>query len=205
MKKKKQLLFLAIAISTALLAARCAKPQTIYIDQDTKDYCLFGEGSYWIFQDSATLKTDSLVITKVYYSIVDESESLDYEEYCLKYSLFNDTTLLEKRDALVNRTLSYTFIRLPFRFPINHFPYLSGKKEYYNLHYSQFVPVYSLGSSIFTDVKIFLYSDPLVNTNEYNKYFYWAKHIGPIKMTGIIGGKPVTFNLIRYNIKPYNK
>ncbi|MDL2309207.1 hypothetical protein LJC53_06465 [Bacteroidales bacterium OttesenSCG-928-C03] len=32
------------------------------IDQESKDYCLFAEGSYWIYQDSATLDIDSVVI-----------------------------------------------------------------------------------------------------------------------------------------------
>lgn len=35
---------------------------TYYIDQDTKDFCIFNVGSWWVYQDSASGQRDTVTI-----------------------------------------------------------------------------------------------------------------------------------------------
>jgi len=44
------------------IACFVKKDTKICIDQESKDYCVYDEGSYWIYQDSASHAVDSSVI-----------------------------------------------------------------------------------------------------------------------------------------------
>lgn len=74
-------LFLII-IAIAFFYYGCdSSGKTIHIDQETKDYCLFKQGSYWVYQDSATLETDSIVIkTNPYFTSGTGGGSTDAKE-----------------------------------------------------------------------------------------------------------------------------
>lgn len=82
-----------ISITTLLLGillTACPKAENVRIDQETKDYCLFTEGSYWIYQDIATLTIDSVIINNpvIYDPVIanDHSESDAYITYSLLHS-----------------------------------------------------------------------------------------------------------------------
>jgi hypothetical protein len=206
-KKKKQLLFLAIAISTALLAARCAKPQTIYIDQETKDYCLFDVGSYWIFQDPATLKTDSIVIVDIKHDFMHGASTgyNNVETYVIQYACFyEDTSILMMKviedDGVYDIShldssvffIKDSLIRFPYAF------YLRYNKKY------AYYPSYSICNTTYYEVKQWFYK-PYLNPQQCECNVYLAKHIGFICCELAAENISMKRNLIRYNVKPYNK
>ncbi|MCL2290440.1 MAG: hypothetical protein FWC34_07035 [Bacteroidetes bacterium] len=152
--EKKMFALWTILLLSGFLSA-CWKPKEYkyLIDQETKDYCLFGESSYWIYQDSATLNVDSVVIDKPFTS----GEILDIYPY--NYHETDNTILLEKKDY------------------------------------------YSIDESTYSNVKIFKYSK-----NGFEKLFYWAKHVGIIRVEVYENNAPISVrNLVRYNVKPYKQ
>jgi hypothetical protein len=206
MKKQKQLLFLAIAISTALLAARCAKPQTIYIDQETKDYCLFDVGSYWIFQDPATLKTDSIVIIDIKHKFVNgvSTSYNNVEHYDIHYACFyEDTSILMMKVITDDGVLHISYLDSSFfiKDSLIRFPYVFYLV--YNKKYAYY-PSYSICNTTYYEVKQWSYK-PNFNYRQYECNVYLAKHIGFICCELAAENISMKRNLIRYNIKPYNK
>ncbi|MDR1345585.1 MAG: hypothetical protein LBK03_02645 [Bacteroidales bacterium] len=193
MKKQKQLLFLAIAISTALLAARCAKIETYYLDQETKDYLLFDVGSYWIFQDSATLKTDSIVVTSIKHRIMHPiSEGQDeVEVYYIDYTCFDKDT-----NWLINGMLGSHASDLPDDFSTLRYRFIYTGGPVGTGTYKAYYETYSIANFIFSDVKKFSY---------YGYEIFFAKHIGCIRFEINTNETDTVYNLIRYNVKPYNK
>ncbi|MDR1345586.1 MAG: hypothetical protein LBK03_02650 [Bacteroidales bacterium] len=203
MKKKKQILFLAIAISTALLAARCAKPAKCYLDQETKDYLLFDVGSYWIFQDSATLKTDSIVITDIRYHIthaVSEGGN-EIEAYSIDYACFYEDTNVLITGNLYSGCGTDNF---KVDFLRNYFAYVSGNVGYIGagVGYENYYHSYMAGNCMYNDVKQF--GSFSMQQGQTHKIFF-ARHIGFIRDKTVTDTIPFTSNLIRYNVKPYNK
>jgi len=64
--KPKKILFLILAI-ICCIAADCGKDNdkpTYYMPQDFKDYVMYPVGSYWVYEDSISGETDSIVLTK---------------------------------------------------------------------------------------------------------------------------------------------
>ena len=49
------------------------KPEA-YLDQESKDYCLYAKGSYWIYQDSVSHSLDSITINNVDYEFRSRGE-----------------------------------------------------------------------------------------------------------------------------------
>jgi hypothetical protein len=204
MKKQKQLLFLAIAIGITLLAARCAKIETYYLDQETKDYCLFDVGSYWIFQDSATLKTDSIVIIDIKHDFM-HGVSTGYnnvETYDIQYACFYvDTSILI---SVILQGVSDYFCRtLPYHFEswdsLSRFPYASC--FIYNKSMDAYYLSYSISNVTYYEVKQF-------SNFGYRHHFkgFYAKHVGSIRNEMTTDDEQhIIYNLIRYNVKPYNK
>ncbi|MDR2834995.1 MAG: hypothetical protein LBV69_02160 [Bacteroidales bacterium] len=66
-KFKRNLLHIVCFAALCCLFYGCPaeKQETVYIDQESKNYCLFKEGSYWIYQDSVSQKNDSVVLYEV--------------------------------------------------------------------------------------------------------------------------------------------
>ncbi|MDR1345587.1 MAG: hypothetical protein LBK03_02655 [Bacteroidales bacterium] len=186
---------MAIAISTALLAARCTKPKTYYLEQETKDYCLFDVGSYWIFQDSATLKTDSLVITKVTREMVPVCPECgeDLEVYDILYAYFQEDTSILMYGMLRCHTGDSPddFSVLPYQSVYTDKPVGTGS-------YKAYYESYSIANFTYSDVKEF-------SLERYGLDMFFAKHIGCIRFEINTNETDTVYNLIRYNIKPYNK
>ena len=72
--------------------------EKFYVEQEVKDYCLFNEGSYWIYEDSVTNIIDSVVLINVKHdfeeiSDFDEIHIKDYEYYSLKFQWYKEDTV----------------------------------------------------------------------------------------------------------------
>ncbi|MDR2979442.1 MAG: hypothetical protein LBV02_03230 [Bacteroidales bacterium] len=95
MKKIRFIYPVAVSVFLTLLLPTCdtRKAKVIAeIDQESKNYCLFGQGSYWIYQDSATLETDRVVISNTSYekitSLSPSSPPFGWEEYVMEMNYF---------------------------------------------------------------------------------------------------------------------
>ncbi|MDL2309209.1 hypothetical protein LJC53_06475 [Bacteroidales bacterium OttesenSCG-928-C03] len=198
----------AMLLACGLLYACDYPAGEIRIDQESKDYCLFAEGSYWIYQDSATLKIDSVVIDKpIYYNLRrSNGNGYDCETYSSRVSVYSHDTVLSfstrlttsqayaddlKPCLLMYRGIKYHNGGIGEMFPgfINLIILLAQKN------------IYSINGITYSDVKIFE-ENYLAQKNIY----YWAKHIGLIREEIYENDSLISVkNLIKYNVKPYNQ
>ena len=196
----------AILLVCGLLQA-CTKPpkETEHlIDQETKDYCLFGQGSYWIYQDLATLERDSVVIDKIRYEIED---SKGFSKSTLENYLINISSYFQDSIHNIRVALGINFSKhccLYFNYDVI---YHNGKIMESNYDYRNTILVekknnYSVNGFIYSEVKVFKYSEYGIE-----KIFYWAKHIGVIRreIHNNNNGCVTINNLIKHNVKPYKE
>jgi len=178
-----------------------SKPTYEYVDQETKDYCLFEQGSYWIYQNSAILTIDSVVIDEpISYRITYASNHSESDSYSTGISLYSQKGTFKYRAGLspYNRDIS--------TLSINHsMMYHSGKILVSYRYLKDYVLLlekkdnYLINGVSYSDVKIF-------KNYEDNKVCYWAKHVGLICLE-VYKNDSVVYarNLIRYNVKPYKQ
>ena len=169
------------------------------IDKETKDYCLFGEESYWLYQDSATLKIDSVVIDNPisHKFLLEEAESCDYstEIFAIKGSFFSyDSTfffhvrLLPSSTAVLSDDGFITY-------------YHNGQiGEGFGTKLKEKRNNYLINGIVFNNIKIFEYYHL-----GHKEIYYWAKHVGLIRMEIYENDTVIVRNLIKYNVKPYNQ
>ncbi len=100
MKKIKSFHKITISVFlTLLLFSGCDSWKTDLkadIDQESKDYCLFAPGSYWIYQDSATLEIDSTVIIDISYkksTFAKPTRPFLFEEYIMNIQYFSKNAI----------------------------------------------------------------------------------------------------------------
>ncbi|MDL2309208.1 hypothetical protein LJC53_06470 [Bacteroidales bacterium OttesenSCG-928-C03] len=197
----------AMLFACGLLYACNYPAGEIKIDQESKDYCLFAEGSYWIYQDSATLEIDSVVIDNpIYYDFSRSSgNGYDCETYSSRISFYSHDTILSFYTRLTTSRANPDILK-----PCILVTDLRGVK-YHNGEIGEILPninqnmtlfnkkhEYSINEVIYSEIKIF---------EDYylNKRIYWAKHIGLIREETHINDSVIIKNLIRYNVKPYNQ
>ena len=196
-------IILVTAVLLSILLNACLKQKEIKIDQETKDYCLFAEGSYWLYQDSATLKIDSVVINNpIRYDFTRSKVNGCVCEY------YKSSISFYAQD---NRFYSEILLTTGSADPDILKPCILMKNidvMYHNGDVSEIVPNYfsiillerkenySINGINYSDVKIF--------KNERCEY-YWAKNIGLIRTEIHKEDSIIVKNLIKYNVKPYNK
>jgi hypothetical protein len=203
------LLWIILLLSILLSACPYKPKETLFLtNQETKDYCLFGEGSYWIYQDSATLKIDSMVINNpiIHSWDIGEWSNGDLEKREIFYtpiSYYSTDSMKDVKVKLKVGVLSSTHL-IYFSGTIGHDLLLTTFREQRDS--------LSINGITYRNIKIF----------EHRTLFYhegkavidnycWAKHIGIIRMERYevpyysIGNEKSIFvkNLIRYNVKPY--
>jgi hypothetical protein len=202
---------LCMMLITCFLATSCNYPiqYYIYIDQETKDYCLFEEGSYWIYQNSADFMSDTMKVENVMYAKHGMSGGhAGYERYSIyvrisgytgeisrSFLLSSDETHTEQAAIRAGTAIFLFWFHYPTEFA--NF-YHSGEVGTTSLQYTldTLFPIYSTDNFVFSNVKRF------VNINDNHKC-YWAKHVGLIRIEEIQNDVPKVYNLIEYNINPY--
>ena len=211
----------AVVPSTVLISAlllfvvgSCKAPKPYPINQETKDYCLFDVGSYWVFQDSATLKTYSITITGIRPDKIWECPECENsrEAYYIHYTCFYNDTNETSTGCLINDFSRIDYLEViyffsnSFQIPF-YFNYHSGNigttetasRLGLQVCYENFYSSYEMNNHTYTDVKLFSFG----REQKHNMYF--AKHIGFIRSEIITPEERVTLNLIRYSVKPYKK
>lgn len=177
----------------------CTAPVSVKVDQETKDYCFFDQDSYWIFQDSLTLASDSVVlVSPIFYEIIrsagsNKSELDLYSCMALSYSQEDSTTFYFQL---------YTDFPSWSHLTSNYTIYHNGK---INEYYKKTVLLdekdsYSMNDVTYSNVKIFEHT----SYNQKEK-FYWAKHVGIIRIEYVGEDFRTVRNLVRYDVKPYKQ
>jgi hypothetical protein len=193
------------------------------IDQESKDYCLFNEGSYWIYQDVTTFEKDSIVISNVSYeketSASYTGPSFGYEYYTMNITTFlcnhnnlrcDDLTFLTSANCDKDKVEKNIFkpIQLCYRNHINELYNINS--DYVNYHngelydnfdnvlYENFHENYSINNKTFLNIKVFLTS---FYNSSYQIRTYWVKNVGIIRFEYIASDTIYAIrNLTSYNV-----
>lgn len=204
-----KILLNAIFIVSACLFYGCSKDYD-YIDQVVKDYCIFEKGSYWIYQDSITKGVDSVLLRQsllecreVY---VEWGRHLD-EFYESEYGHYlSDTSIICYSLLDPHRVYHYRIIGF------NSGMQDVEKNPILHISFIDFIipdlDSYSIEKNVFNNVKITLEKNIFNDfTSNYSTKCYWAKDIGLIRYEIYNANNEIlnTYNLIRYNVKPYKK
>ena len=198
-----------------------------YVDQESKDYCLFGIGSYWVYQDSVTLETDSVVIYDV--EITHNRHANPRiahlaERYGIYMNYYKGSV-----ESKIQYTLSSYFVEIdsikkgihkpiicmPLRGVIAEGVMVMGQ-IYHNgdigeayeigspkVKYETFFPDFQVGDKSFSNVKVF--TSTRYKDTDYHAKIYWAEYIGLIREEIRTTNNVIVRNLIEHNVKPYKK
>ena len=186
----------------------CFPDKKVRIDQESEDYCLFGVGTSWIFQDSATMKIFVVAIQNpITYGISESNNGVTGYQYETSVTLHSQDVIQDIKVELTSRIMAdYKNTKPCGIFIVDYktiYPvmYHSGNiGEFYDAPRLTFIEKksqYSINGITFNDVKIF---------EGYRKHtFYWARHIGLIRYEQYDPDNETfnIYNLIRYNVKPY--
>jgi hypothetical protein len=58
-------LFIILIVLGLQFSCKPPDPEIVYIPEEMKPYIMFPVGSYWVYEDSATLQTDSFCLNEV--------------------------------------------------------------------------------------------------------------------------------------------
>ena len=213
MKTIKLIYKISIILILGVLLTACPKTELkeIKIDQESKDYCLFAEGSYWIYQDSATLEIDSVIINyPIDYMFTRSSENgYKCEQYRLGISSCSHDSIASFDARLTTYHADHHLLKPCL---------LTGDRGtiYHNGEIREIVPGkanvrstillekksnYLINEIKYSNIKIFRYE-----YLEEKRNYYWAKHVGLIRAEIYKNESLISVrSLIRYNVKPYNQ
>jgi hypothetical protein len=176
---------------------------TDFMDQEFKDYIIFPQGSYWVYQDSATLNTDSVVLYSQIIEIVDRKIPAGYyvETVDQKFSSsFRNDTFRIFGEAVKDEQYSSCLL---FAEGHSYNSFFSNKDigdsiNYIlnNLKYSDFEAVKNINGVNFNEVKTFENIHPGNISLSHPEKIYYAKKIGVVRKE-LFNGK--VWNLIRYH------
>ncbi|MDR2836290.1 MAG: hypothetical protein LBV69_08915 [Bacteroidales bacterium] len=175
-----------LAIILSVLMYGCHKNFQSYISTTTKSYCLFNSDSFWVYQDSATLKIDSVVL----YNIIKEiktNDNIDKENYKLSFKNYLKDTILYTEstinsDFVDNReNQNYYFHNFVDIYLKTYFCKCFGYRYINNIlsfFDGKFYENYKLGETNFENVII-----TTNNIDEKNIMIktYWAENVGIIR------------------------
>jgi len=150
-----------------------------YIDQETKDYCIFQKDSYWIYQDSITHNIDSVIIRQSLLECVEKSGEWGHvfiievyeSEYChylLDTSVFVPY-VLDPYGRLFPTMIFNSGIQDLGKNIILYTPYIYPTNS--------FLLSYNIGENVFNNIKVLL--NKLIINGFVSDYFikcYWATH-----------------------------
>ena len=180
--------------------------ETIYIPEEMKPYIMFPVGSYWVYEDSATLQTDSFYLKEI---LIDTVQSPDGQTDGFTTSLYERLIQYfkdESEDIFISFTsfkyndfLYYQhFFGAVFKhdIPLNNFLIIEGDSLIHVLNYDTL----TLLEETYSNVLVLDYSD-IYRT-------YWSKNIGMIRYERykfrLEPFSSYTDTLIIYNLKKYH-
>jgi hypothetical protein len=183
-----------------------------YIDQETKDYCMFKKGSYWIYQDSVTNNIDSVLLVQSFLESAERNGEYGHIFIVEFYTgelchYLSDTSMSLFYNLHPSKKCCFPIIAFHSNIPDTE-KNITFCFSFENFAYSNLIS-YNIGSNIFNNVKINWKNNILINgfVSNYHVKYYWVKNIGIIRYEIYNSNNEIvnTYNLIRYNVKPYKK
>lgn len=191
-------------ILVGIVLNACWKPKydEVFIGQESRDFYIFKEGSYWIYQDSITNNTDSVILLQPSLGFLKVKGGQIIEIYESTYChCLSDTSIF----------LSYHLDPWGCYFPAVFFN--AGVHDFEKIHISTYGTSYlhscNIGENIFNNVKVIWQKDGFSNDflSDYSIQSYWVKNIGLIRYEIYNPDNEIlnTYNLVKYNVKPYKE
>ena len=172
-----------------------------YVPEQFKQFGLFQKGSYWIYQDSATLNWDTCSLL---YTVSPDLNQTDYNSWYESYSFDYSGTFF--RYAYITTD----FYKLGLSSDFYLYPIIPGnfiiglKKEDFSCVQENLALLDSLsiGNNVFKEVyvtKNMSTHTTVVDSLKATFIIYSVKHVGIVKLRKIAQDKVTTWNLINYN------
>jgi hypothetical protein len=146
-------------------------PDPLTIDEESKAYCLFDEGTYWVYEDSATQRRDSVVVV----SNPDKiwSQFHNHEGYEMKLHTYTPTDTLESYLIVMPGYLNWPEHDPSFTCGFFSIPYIYGSNPFQDIYNN---PYYFMQSVHFEgDINNNLeksnfatYRDPAFRSNDFD-------------------------------------
>lgn len=194
--------FLLIILFAGVVLVGCIfkkdEPRTFLLSQESKDYCLFLSGSWWVYQNEQTLEYDTLRITSIQQEV---SYSKNSNENLERINIgFEQKRMFSKNIFTLDRGDSESILSFKYNGGINETIYFDSKvykddsvSVTRTCKYIQYFDSLQLKTIQYKDVKRFR-SLILIE----HKNIFWSKHIGIIKLEKPDGE---IWNLINYSVQ----
>jgi hypothetical protein len=210
-------IYLKLIIVLSLLFSGCEEKDKIPYDRisdEIKDWIFYKTDSYWIYQDSASLQTDSIVIESSYIKKKYHEQSMPkfdanyyYDELLINYNKINYYSLLKEYmssgsclSRVYNGGINYCFFDLDHQelgLVIGCYNSDGDEESSTTLltYYDAYFVHYNVKFNDVMEIKIEDHIRQCIN------YYFLAKHMGIIKKKVVIDTTTQTWNLIRWNIE----
>jgi hypothetical protein len=215
MKKIKNTIMLFLAFLTITFYLSSCGPDedtrpTYHIDQTTMDYCIYDEGSWWVYEEESSQEIDTIIVKKVRdwvvksdsrhfltdgYEITYNSKTINQID-CWGGGDYSNPEINIFEESFVKSPHAYgdiTFISTldtSFIFKPSQSEQIKLKDTLQHLE---------IKDSTYQDIRIF---ENLIGTyTNYQKTIYWARHVGKIRVERADGS---VWNLIAYKVSQDN-
>ena len=194
---------------TLLVCCSGCKPDegpTYYMDQEFKDYVVFGVGSYWVYEDQ-DLQIDSLYCHRSKLFIKEASENLGYDyerlQIAFKTSFYNDSLTGDAHPERNDRkfyvyeegSLTY-FLNSYIQFFNNQLLDVEYQlQEDSKLKYESYFDEFNVLGKNYQQVRVF--TNLIPNSNYAPERIYYARNVGVIRKEMLNGQ---VWNLKRYHV-----
>ena len=186
-----------LLLTLAALAA-CKKTVTgkYYVyNADALSYVQLKQGKYFVYRDSVSGNTDSVVVTQSLLEQYDSSMNgvpYDSQQFSLTLTQINkgaaNTTWLKGMSP------GYQLARLQIIAADN-------PANYYFIDIAPVLPSMVVEGKTYTSVNVTINQQQGTSNvqGSFKTAYYWSKNVGLIKRTETIGGVTNTYNLLRHN------
>lgn len=207
------ILFIFLAATVYLVSCKKEPLPHHTVSQETLDYCVFQNGTRWIYEEKNTLVVDTFTVyefEKIKMDFDDRNYTVDDYLYKLKSSIlgygindFYDFRIFPEHKYAKGVDVCHS--AGPYTqglWPVEYFDAQDTGTVFQQyvmnpgMKYIAFYDTLELEGKLYHNVKVFEYIEPFENS--YPQKIYWAKHIGRIRFELYNGG---IWNLIEYTIK----
>jgi hypothetical protein len=182
-----------IATFFILYTTGCFKKTTDYMPQEFKDYVIYPEGSYWIYEDSISGAIDSVALLSQDIYIAKENNVYYYETADQSFFSSYQNSVYRTYIEIRSEIYFYFFRHLKYNGPyilIYPFGHWGGLKY-------DFVKIMEVNNVDFNNVHVFNRQEQGIDNN----IFYFTRNIGIIKRKVITtNNDTIIWELKKYHI-----
>lgn len=205
-----RLLYLITIFAFQLMLINCKddpKPE-FFIDQDTKNFCVFTEGSWWLYEEENSAERDCVWVKQSFEKKIDSD---DYGTIRNGYIIRMSSFFWQKQnvslslwagggtgDPQINRleeNINYPLALTDYTFYSSDTFQVFNPLSEYKIRMVQALDSYFINNTEYKDVRIFKASKGIHPL--YQREIYWSKHIGKIRYER---GDGSVWNLIEFNV-----